>query len=196
MRRCCLTCNELNCAEIINIIFVTCRDRVGLTIARTNMFSVALLVERSLPIPEVRSSNPVIGKKLFTLNICLVSTVYRKDENKEKEAWPVYKKRAGLILSKTLAKTSIFVWLPLTNRFRHLWVWVGIIKNRFHHRSSKWSLQICLDQLHEVTQILLQSLGVFVDLVPNKFYHMLAMICKILQPDWLKIVIIQNLLFF
>ena len=184
MRRCCLTCNELNCAEIINIIFVTCRDRVGLTIARTNMFSVAQLVERSLPIPEVRSSNPVIGKKLFTLNICLVSTVYRKDENKEKEAWPVFKKRAGLILSKTLAKTSIFVWLPLTNRFRHLWVWVGIIKNRFHHRSSKWSLQICLDQLHEVTQILLQSLGVFVDLVPNKFYHMLAMICKILQPDW------------
>ena len=27
--------------------------------------SVAQLVERSLPIPEVRSSNPVIGKKLY-----------------------------------------------------------------------------------------------------------------------------------
>ena len=26
---------------------------------------VAQLVERSLPIPEVRSSNPVIGKKLY-----------------------------------------------------------------------------------------------------------------------------------
>ena len=35
---------------------------------------VAQLVERSLPIPEVRSSNPVIGKNL--LNICLLSTVY------------------------------------------------------------------------------------------------------------------------
>ena len=47
---------------------------------------VAQLVEWSLPIPEVRSSNPVIGKNLFILNICLPSTVYRKDENKEEEA--------------------------------------------------------------------------------------------------------------
>ena len=32
---------------------------------------VAQLVERSLPIPEVRGSNPVIGKKLYivTLNV-------------------------------------------------------------------------------------------------------------------------------
>ena len=44
---------------------------------------VAELVERSLPIPEVCGSNPVIGKKLFILNICLLS---RNDENKEKEA--------------------------------------------------------------------------------------------------------------
>ena len=36
---------------------------------------VAQLVERSLLIPEVRGSNPVIGKKLFILNICLLSTV-------------------------------------------------------------------------------------------------------------------------
>ena len=47
---------------------------------------VAQLVERSLPIPEVRCLNPVIGKKLFILNICVLSTVYSKDENKEKEA--------------------------------------------------------------------------------------------------------------
>ena len=45
---------------------------------------MAQLVERPLPIPEVCGSNPVIGKKL--LNICLLSTVYCKDENKEKEA--------------------------------------------------------------------------------------------------------------
>ena len=44
---------------------------------------VAQLEERSLPIPEVCGSNPVIGKKLFLLNICLLS---RKYENKEKEA--------------------------------------------------------------------------------------------------------------
>ena len=37
---------------------------------------VAQLVERSLLIPEVRGSNPVIGKNLFILNICLLSTVY------------------------------------------------------------------------------------------------------------------------
>ena len=35
---------------------------------------VAQLVEQSVPIPEVRGSNPVIGKNL--LNICLLSTVY------------------------------------------------------------------------------------------------------------------------
>ena len=37
---------------------------------------VAQLVERSLPIPEVRGSNPVISKNLFILN----------NKNKEKEA--------------------------------------------------------------------------------------------------------------
>ena len=37
---------------------------------------VAQLVERSLSIPEVRGSNPVIGKNLFILNIYLLSTVY------------------------------------------------------------------------------------------------------------------------
>ena len=36
---------------------------------------VAQLVERSLPIPEVRGSNPVIGTKL--LNIYLLSTVLK-----------------------------------------------------------------------------------------------------------------------
>ena len=48
---------------------------------------VAQLVERSIPIPEVCGSNPVIGYKfIYILNICLLSTVYWKDENKEKEA--------------------------------------------------------------------------------------------------------------
>ena len=43
---------------------------------------VAHLVEPVASAPEVHSSNPVIGKNLF---ICLLSTVYWKDENKEKE---------------------------------------------------------------------------------------------------------------
>ena len=47
---------------------------------------MAQLAERSLTIPEVRGSNPVIGKNLLILNICLLSTVHWKDKNKEKEA--------------------------------------------------------------------------------------------------------------
>ena len=45
---------------------------------------VAQLAERSLTIPEDPGSNPVIGN--FYLNIYLLLTVRRKDENKEKEA--------------------------------------------------------------------------------------------------------------
>ena len=44
------------------------------------------MVERLLLIPEVHGSNPVIGKNLLILNICLLSTVHWKDKNKEKEA--------------------------------------------------------------------------------------------------------------
>ena len=36
----------------------------------------AQLVERSLPIPEVCGSSPVIGKILLISNICILSTVY------------------------------------------------------------------------------------------------------------------------
>ena len=61
---------------------------------KTRAMVVAQLVEQSLPIPEVCGSNPVISKKLFILNICLLSTVYWKDENKQKEAknGPFFKK--------------------------------------------------------------------------------------------------------
>ena len=63
----------------------------------TKAVVVAQLVEQLLPIPGVRSSNPVISKKLFILNICLLSTVYWKDENKEKEAGngPFLKDKGG-----------------------------------------------------------------------------------------------------
>ena len=45
---------------------------------------VAQLAERSLMIPEDPGSNPVISN--FYLNIYLLLTVCRKEENKEKEA--------------------------------------------------------------------------------------------------------------
>ena len=50
---------------------------------------MAQIVERSLPPPEVRGSNPVIG------NLFVYCQLYSKDENKEKEAGngPFFKKR-------------------------------------------------------------------------------------------------------
>ena len=63
---------------------------------------MAQLVECSIPIPEVHSLNPVIGKNLFILNICLLSTVYCKHENKEKRGreWPIFlKKEIKLVFS-------------------------------------------------------------------------------------------------
>ena len=42
---------------------------------------VAQLVERSLPIPEVRGLNPVIGKNLFTVvycQLCIEKTKIKK----------------------------------------------------------------------------------------------------------------------
>ena len=47
---------------------------------------MAQLVEQLLLIPEVRGSNQVISKNLFKFNVCLLSTVNWKDENKDKEA--------------------------------------------------------------------------------------------------------------
>ena len=45
---------------------------------------VALLVEQSLPAPEVRGSNPVFGKSLYgPFAYC---QLYCRDEYKEKEA--------------------------------------------------------------------------------------------------------------
>ena len=51
---------------------------------------VAQLVERSLPTPDVRSSNPVISK--FN-SLSTVLKLYRKDKNKEKIGleWPILK---------------------------------------------------------------------------------------------------------
>ena len=47
---------------------------------------VAQLVERLLPIPEVRGSNPVIGNNLYIEHLFIYCQLCWKDENKEKEA--------------------------------------------------------------------------------------------------------------
>ena len=59
---------------------------------------VAQLAERLLPIPEVCGLNPVIGKILFILNIFLLSTVYWKYENKDKDG----RVRTNFFLKKCL----------------------------------------------------------------------------------------------
>ena len=46
---------------------------------------MAQLIEWALPIPEVRGSNPVIGK-IYIFNIYFLSTVFEKTKIKEKEA--------------------------------------------------------------------------------------------------------------
>ena len=67
---------------------------------------MAQLVERSLPNPEVRGSNPVIGKIYWTFIYC---QLYWKDENKEKRGreWPIFKKQ--MFECKTQASR---LWLP------------------------------------------------------------------------------------
>ena len=58
------------------MVFVLPRGNWYIKMLRLGSGGVAQLVERLLPLPEVRGSNQVIGKNLFILNICLLSTVY------------------------------------------------------------------------------------------------------------------------
>ena len=53
---------------------------------------VAQLEERSLPTPEIRSSNPVIGKLLNgTFVFCqLVSCIERTKIKKKRPGWPIF----------------------------------------------------------------------------------------------------------
>ena len=62
--------------SIININLTVLVPLVELYNCGTREVVVAQLVERSLSIPEARVSNPVIGKNLLILNICILSTVY------------------------------------------------------------------------------------------------------------------------
>ena len=61
------------------------------TILHVKAVFAAQLVERSLPTPEVRGLNPVIGK-IYIFNI--YCQLYRKDENKWKRGreWPIFEK--------------------------------------------------------------------------------------------------------
>ena len=75
---------------------------------------VAQLAEWLLMIPEDPGSNPVIGN--FYLNIYLLLTVCRKDENKEKRGreWPIFLKKLSFCLASQ--------WLLLTEELHSLWI--------------------------------------------------------------------------
>ena len=69
---------EVHLTKIVIYVFIVTNIstlQVSMTVV------VAQLVEQSLPIPEVCGLNPVISKNYYILNICLLSTVYWKDEN-------------------------------------------------------------------------------------------------------------------
>ena len=54
---------------------------------------VAQMVERSLPIPEVRGSNPVIDKKLYrtlTVNCIKNNTIFKTNQCEKCHYHPVY----------------------------------------------------------------------------------------------------------
>ena len=76
---------------------------------------VAQLAERSLPIPEVRSSNPVIAKILqwtfFTVNCW-------KDENKEKRGleWPNFFKKSKHIIRNRIELKRLMPSLHLLTK--------------------------------------------------------------------------------
>ena len=75
---------------------------------QTMVVVVAQLVERSLSIPEVRGSTPVIGK--FLLNICLLSTFFEKTKiNKKRPGMAhFFKKRRYRLKRQSMWKNVYF----------------------------------------------------------------------------------------
>ena len=67
---------------------------------------VAQLVERSLPIPEVRGSNPVISKIYWTFVYCQLCIEKTKIKKKRGREWPIFKRRLP-VLFKSIYKLRI-----------------------------------------------------------------------------------------
>ena len=77
---------------------------------------VAQLEERSLPTPEIRSSNPVIGKLLNgTFVFCqLVSCIERTKIKKKRPGWPIFfKKECGLQYKCEMLPPCLFIFFFL-----------------------------------------------------------------------------------
>ena len=114
---------------------------------------LAQLVERSLPIPEIRGSNPVIGKNLFknwtfvNCQLCI-----EKDENKEKEAGngPFFKNGAK-IGAKNWLKMAPNNWNPRSEYYGQRLYEAGLaqtskkrILRRLFHLLPRYCLRLLL----------------------------------------------------
>ena len=84
---------------------------------------VAQLVERSLPIPEVRGSNPVIGKIYWTFVYCQLCIEKTKNKEKRGRKWPIFKKNDFLQADvKLYIYNNTLNWPLVLNSYRYLCV--------------------------------------------------------------------------
>ena len=92
-----------------------CTNCLRPTVLPSRTVVVAQLVERSLPTPEIHSSNPNIGK-------LYLSMVHWKDENKEKEAGngPLKKQRPGHSPSQRANRLAFYLWMGVVARLLRL----------------------------------------------------------------------------
>ena len=78
---------------------------------------VAQLVERLLPIPEVRGSNPVIGK-IYIHHLLTVNCIEKKKTKKKEAGNGPFKKRTPAITTQVITRS--FGHWPQTKRGREL----------------------------------------------------------------------------
>ena len=78
---------------------------------------MAQLVERLLPIPEVRGSNPVIGK-IYIHHLLTVNCIEKKKTKKKEAGNGPFKKRTSAITTQVITRS--FGHWPQTKRGREL----------------------------------------------------------------------------
>ena len=68
--------------------------------------AVAECEEESLPIPEICSSNPAIGKFYFTVN-CILAALIRWNQSEKRSLWP--NKKTDYTVSNTSPKIKFHI---------------------------------------------------------------------------------------
>ena len=102
---------------------------------------VAQLVERLFPIPEVRGSNPVIGKIYWTIVYCIEKTKIKKKGPK----WPIFKKKLVKLIKYSASMVP-------NNCFFKKWANLGLFlfifglfnqTIQFFYKKSMWKISKC-----------------------------------------------------